>query len=133
MKDKKGLEKGIYTGISAFLLMVGIITLTIATSYAYFASKITVINPDNSKSVFTTANITAEYSDGNAITLSNAIPGTSSAIKTIKFTTFFCFNYAIFGKNCTDKQEKIFFIIHIVMRSSWLYFQFLEFKRIQFL
>ena len=59
MKDKKGLEKGIYTGISAFLLMVGIITLTITTSYAYFASKITVISPDNSKSVFTTA--TAPY------------------------------------------------------------------------
>lgn len=86
MKDKKGLEKSIYTGISAFLLMVGIITLTITTSYAYFAAQFTVINPDNSKSEFTSANIAAEYSDGNAISLTNAIPGTSSAIKTIKFT-----------------------------------------------
>ena len=86
MKDKKGLEKSIYTGLSAFLLMVGIITLTITTSYAYFASKFTVINPDNSKSEFTSANITAEYSDGDAISLTNAIPGDASAVKTIKFT-----------------------------------------------
>ena len=86
MKNKSGLEKNIYRGLSAFLLMIGFITLTVTTSYAYFTAKFTTVNPDNSNSDFTSANITAEYSDGEAIKLENAIPGDASSIKTIKFT-----------------------------------------------
>lgn len=86
MKNNKGVEKKIYTGLMAFLLLIGVIALTATTSYAYFVAKFTVINPDNSNSKFTSANISATYSDGEAINLKNAIPGTSTAVKTIKFT-----------------------------------------------
>lgn len=86
MKNNKGVEKKIYQGMAVFLLLVSAIALTVTTSYAYFVAKFTVENPDNSNSKFTSANITATYSDGEAISLTNAIPGTSSKIKTIKFT-----------------------------------------------
>ncbi len=104
MKNKKGLEKNIYTGISAFLLMIGVITLTATTSYAYFVAKFTTLNPDNSNSKFTSVNIAADYSDGDAITMSNAIPGDSSNIKTIKFTNTgsVSLNYKINWKSITN-------------------------------
>ena len=86
MKNYKGIEKKIYTGLMAFVLMIGAITLTVTTSYAYFVAKFSIVNPENSNSNFTSANITATYSDGDAINLTNAIPGTSTAVKTIKFT-----------------------------------------------
>ena len=86
MNNKKGVEKKIYSGILTFLLLFGAVVLTITTSYAYFLSKMSIKNPDNAKSNFTTANITATYSDGNAINLTNAIPNTTSKVKTIKFS-----------------------------------------------
>ncbi len=86
MKNNKGVEKKIYQGILAFILFISVIVLTVTTSYAYFVAKFTVVNPDNTNSRFTSANITATYSDGEAINLTNAIPGTSTKIKTIKFT-----------------------------------------------
>lgn len=86
MDNKKGVEKKIYVGLFTFLLLFGVVVLTITTSYAYFLSKLTIVNPDNSNSEFTTANISATYSDGDAISLTNAIPNTTSKVKTIKFT-----------------------------------------------
>ena len=53
MKNNKGIEKKIYTGMMAFILMIGAITLTVTTSYAYFVAKFSIVNPENSNSKFT--------------------------------------------------------------------------------
>ena len=69
MKDKKI----IILSIIGFLLLVSIV---VATSYAYFVANVSG-NKDTNNVVVTNGVMALEYKDGDAINLGNAIPGSS--------------------------------------------------------
>ena len=96
MKDKKI----IILSIVGVLLLVSIV---VATSYAYFTANVSG-NKDANNVVVTNGVMALEYKDGDAINLANAIPG-NSVIKTftVKNTGNVATNYTIYFSELSNK------------------------------
>ena len=96
MKDKKI----IILSIVGVLLLVSIV---IATSYAYFVANVSG-NKDTNNVVVTNGVMALEYKDGDAINLDNAIPGSSvSKTFTVKNTGNVSTNYTIYFSELSNK------------------------------
>ena len=96
MKDKKI----IILSIVGVLLLVSIV---VATSYAYFTANVSG-NKDTNNVVVTNGVMALEYKDGDEITLGNAIPGSSvSKTFTVKNTGNVSTNYTIYFSELSNK------------------------------
>ena len=96
MKDKKI----IILSIVGFLLLVSIV---VATSYAYFVANVSG-NKDTNNVVVTNGVMALEYKDGDEITLANAVPGSSvSKAFTVKNTGNVSTNYTIYFSELSNK------------------------------
>ena len=96
MKDKKI----IILSIVGVLLLVSIV---VATSYAYFVANVSG-NKDTNNVVVTNGVMALEYKDGDAINLDNAIPGSSvSKTFTVKNTGNVSTNYTIYFSELSNK------------------------------
>ena len=96
MKDKKI----IILSIVGVLLLVSIV---VATSYAYFVANVSG-NKDTNNVVVTNGVMSLEYSDGDEINLANAIPGSSvSKTFTVKNTGNVSTNYTIYFSELSNK------------------------------
>ena len=96
MKDKKI----IILSIVGVLLLVSIV---VATSYAYFVANVSG-NKDTNNVVVTNGVMALEYKDGDEITLGNAIPGSSvSKTFTVKNTGNVSTNYTIYFSELSNK------------------------------
>ena len=96
MKDKKI----IILSIVGVLLLVSIV---VATSYAYFVANISG-NKDTNNVVVTNGVMALEYKDGDEITLANAVPGNSvSKTFTVKNTGNVSTNYTIYFSELSNK------------------------------
>ena len=96
MKNKKIL----------ILLIIGsllLVSITIASSYAYFVANVSG-NKDTNNVVVTNGVMALEYSDGDEITLANAVPGSSiSKTFTVKNTGNVTTNYTIYFSELSNK------------------------------
>ena len=96
MKDKKI----IILSIVGVLLLVSIV---VATSYAYFVANISG-NKDTNNVVVTNGVMALEYKDGDEITLANAVPGNSvTKTFTVKNTGNVSTNYTIYFSELSNK------------------------------
>ena len=96
MKDKKI----IILSIVGVLLLVSIV---VATSYAYFTANVSG-NKDTNNVVVTNGVMALEYKDGDEINLGNAIPGSSvSKTFTVKNTGNVSTNYTIYFSELSNK------------------------------
>ena len=96
MKDKKI----IILSIVGVLMLVSIV---VATSYAYFVANISG-NKDTNNVVVTNGVMALEYKDGDEITLANAVPGNSvSKTFTVKNTGNVSTNYTIYFSELSNK------------------------------
>ena len=96
MKDKKI----IILSIVGVLMLVSIV---VATSYAYFVANVSG-NKDTNNVVVTNGVMALEYKDGDAINLGNAIPGSSvSKTFTVKNTGNVSTNYTIYFSELSNK------------------------------
>ena len=96
MKDKKI----IILSIVGVLLLVSIV---VATSYAYFVANVSG-NKDTNNVVVTNGVMALEYTDGDEITLANAVPGSSvSKTFTVKNTGNVATNYTIYFSELSNK------------------------------
>ena len=96
MKDKKIL----ILSIIGVLLLVSIV---VATSYAYFTANVTG-NKDTNNVVITNGVMSLEYKDGDEINLANAVPGSSvSKTFTVKNTGNVATNYTIYFSELSNK------------------------------
>ena len=96
MKDKKI----IILSIVGVLLLVSIV---VATSYAYFVANVSG-NKDTNNVVVTNGVMSLEYKDGDEINLANAIPGSSvSKTFTVKNTGNVATNYTIYFSELSNK------------------------------
>ena len=96
MKNKKIL----ILSIVGVLLLVSI---AIASSYAYFVANVSG-NKDTNNVVVTNGVMALEYTDGDEITLANAIPGSSvSKTFTVKNTGNVSTNYTIYFSELSNK------------------------------
>ena len=96
MKDKKI----IILSIVGVLMLVSIV---VATSYAYFVANVSG-NKDTNNVVVTNGVMSLEYKDGDAINLGNAIPGSSvSKTFTVKNTGNVSTNYTIYFSELSNK------------------------------
>ena len=96
MKDKKI----IILSIVGVLLLVSI---AIATSYAYFTATVSG-NKDTNNVVITNGVMSLEYKDGDEITLDNAVPGNSvTKTFTVKNTGNVATNYTIYFSELSNK------------------------------
>ena len=96
MKDKKI----IILSIVGVLLLVSIV---VATSYAYFTANVTG-NKDTNNVVITNGVMSLEYKDGDEITLANAVPGNSvTKTFTVKNTGNVTTNYTIYFSELSNK------------------------------
>ena len=96
MKDKKI----IILSIVGVLMLVSIV---VATSYAYFVANVTG-NKDTNNVVITNGVMALEYTDGDEITLANAVPGSSvTKIFTVKNTGNVSTNYTIYFSELSNK------------------------------
>ena len=96
MKDKKI----IILSIVGVLMLVSIV---VATSYAYFTANVSG-NKDTNNVVVTNGVMALEYKDGDEITLDNAIPGSSvSKTFTVKNTGNVSTNYTIYFSELSNK------------------------------
>ena len=96
MKDKKI----IILSIVGVLLLVSIV---VATSYAYFVANVSG-NKDTNNVVVTNGVMALEYKDGDAINLGNAIPGSSvTKTFTVKNTGNVSTNYTIYFSELSNK------------------------------
>ena len=96
MKDKNI----IILSIVGVLLLVSIV---VATSYAYFVANISG-NKDTNNVVVTNGVMALEYKDGDEITLANAVPGNSvSKTFTVKNTGNVSTNYTIYFSELSNK------------------------------
>ena len=96
MKDKKIIVLSI---IGSLLL----VSIAIASSYAYFVANISG-NKDTNNVVVTNGVMALEYKDGDAINLGNAIPGSSvSKTFTVKNTGNVSTNYTIYFSELSNK------------------------------
>ena len=105
MKNKKLLILSI---IGSLLL----VSIAIATSYAYFVANVSG-NKDTNNVVVTNGVVSLEYTDSDEITLANAIPGSSvSKTFTIKNTGNVATNYTIYfselSNNFVDKTDLVY-------------------------
>ena len=96
MKDKKI----IILSIVGVLLLVSIV---IATSYAYFTANVSG-NKDTNNVVVTNGVMALEYKDGDEINLANAVPGSSvTKTFTVKNTGNVATNYTIYFSELSNK------------------------------
>ena len=96
MKDKKI----IILSIVGVLMLVSIV---VATSYAYFVANVSG-NKDTNNVVVTNGVMALEYKDGDEINLANAIPGSSvSKTFTVKNTGNVSTNYTIYFSELSNK------------------------------
>ena len=96
MKDKKI----IILSIVGVLLLVSIV---VATSYAYFVANVSG-NKDTNNVVVTNGVMALEYKDGDEITLANAVPGNSvTKMFTVKNTGNVSTNYTIYFSELSNK------------------------------
>ena len=96
MKDKKI----IILSIVGVLMLVSIV---VATSYAYFVANVSG-NKDTNNVVVTNGVMSLEYKDGDEINLGNAIPGSSvSKTFTVKNTGNVSTNYTIYFSELSNK------------------------------
>ena len=96
MKDKKI----IILSIVGFLLLVSVV---VATSYAYFTANVSG-NKDTNNVVVTNGVMALEYKDGDEITLANAVPGNSvTKTFTVKNTGNVSTNYTIYFSELSNK------------------------------
>ncbi len=96
MKDKKI----IILSIVGVLMLVSIV---VATSYAYFVANVSG-NKDTNNVVVTNGVMALEYKDGDEITLANAVPGSSvSKTFTVKNTGNVSTNYTIYFSELSNK------------------------------
>ena len=96
MKDKKIL----ILSIVGVLLLV---SLVVATSYAYFTANVTG-NKDTNNVVITNGVMALEYKDGDEVSLTNAVPGSSvSKTFTVKNTGKVATNYTIYFSELSNK------------------------------
>ena len=96
MKDKKILILSI---IGSLLL----VSIAIASSYAYFVANVTG-NKDTNNVVVTNGVMALEYKDGDEITLDNAVPGNSvTKTFTVKNTGNVATNYTIYFSELSNK------------------------------
>ena len=96
MKDKKI----IILSIVGVLLLVSIV---VATSYAYFTANVTG-NKDTNNVVVTNGVMSLEYKDGDEINLANAVPGNSvTKTFTVKNTGNVATNYTIYFSELSNK------------------------------
>ena len=96
MKDKKIL----ILSIAGVLMLVSIV---VATSYAYFTANVSG-NKDTNNVVVTNGVMALEYKDGDEITLANAVPGNSvSKTFTVKNTGNVSTNYTIYFSELSNK------------------------------
>ena len=96
MKDKKIL----ILSIVGVLMLVSIV---VATSYAYFTANVTG-NKDTNNVVITNGVMSLEYKDGDEINLANAIPGNSvTKTFTVKNTGNVATNYTIYFSELSNK------------------------------
>ena len=96
MKDKKI----IILSIVGVLLLVSIV---VATSYAYFVANVSG-NKDTNNVVVTNGVMALEYKDGDEINLANAVPGSSvSKTFTVKNTGNVSTNYTIYFSELSNK------------------------------
>ena len=96
MKDKKI----IILSIVGVLLLVSIV---VATSYAYFTANVTG-NKDTNNVVVTNGVMALEYKDGDEINLANAVPGSSvSKTFTVKNSGNVATNYTIYFSELSNK------------------------------
>ena len=96
MKDKKI----IILSIVGVLMLVSIV---VATSYAYFTANVTG-NKDTNNVVVTNGVMALEYKDGDEITLANAVPGSSvTKTFTVKNTGNVSTNYTIYFSELSNK------------------------------
>ena len=96
MKDKKI----IILSIVGVLMLVSIV---VATSYAYFVANVSG-NKDTNNVVVTNGVMSLEYKDGDEINLANAVPGSSvSKTFTVKNTGNVATNYTIYFSELSNK------------------------------
>ena len=96
MKDKKII---ILSTVGVLLL----VSIVVATSYAYFVANVSG-NKDTNNVVVTNGVMALEYKDGDEITLDNAIPGSSvSKTFTVKNTENVSTNYTIYFSELSNK------------------------------
>ena len=96
MKDKRI----IILSIVGVLLLVSIV---VATSYAYFVANVSG-NKDTNNVVVTNGVMALEYKDGDEITLANAVPGNSvTKTFTVKNTGNVSTNYTIYFSELSNK------------------------------
>ena len=96
MKDKKIL----ILSIVGVLMLVSIV---VATSYAYFIANVTG-NKDTNNVVVTNGVMSLEYKDGDEINLANAVPGNSvTKTFTVKNTGNVATNYTIYFSELSNK------------------------------
>ena len=96
MKDKKII-------ILSIVGVLMLVSIAIATSYAYFTANVSG-NKDTNNVVVTNGVMALEYKDGDEITLGNAIPGSSvSKTFTVKNTGNVSTNYTIYFSELSNK------------------------------
>ena len=80
-----------------------LVSIAIATSYAYFVANVSG-NKDTNNVVVTNGVMALEYSDGDEITLANAVPGNSvTKTFTVKNTGNVATNYTIYFSELSNK------------------------------
>ena len=96
MKDKKIL-------ILSIVGVLMVVSILVATSYAYFTANVTG-NKDTNNVVVTNGVMSLEYKDGDEINLANAVPGSSvSKTFTVKNTGNVTTNYTIYFSELSNK------------------------------
>ena len=96
MKDKKIL-------ILSIIGVLMLVSIAVASSYAYFTANVTG-NNDANNVVITNGVMSLEYKDGDEITLDNAIPGSSvTKTFTVKNTGNVTTNYTIYFSELSNK------------------------------
>ena len=96
MKDKKIL-------ILSIIGVLMLVSIVVATSYAYFVANVSG-NKDTNNVVVTNGVMALEYKDGDEITLDNAVPGNSvTKTFTVKNTGNVATNYTIYFSELSNK------------------------------
>ena len=96
MKDKKIL-------ILSIVGVLMLVSIAIASSYAYFTANVTG-NKDTNNVVITNGVMSLEYKDGDEINLANAVPGNSvTKTFTVKNTGNVSTNYTIYFSELSNK------------------------------
>jgi hypothetical protein len=93
IKLKENSKKSIIFSVFGVALFIVCI---VAVSYAYFTAKISVQNKENNSVEVTTTNISVKFTDGEALNVTNVLPGESySKTFTLENTGDIAINYKI--------------------------------------